>query len=242
MANKCLSKEKFMIIAEIGQNHNGSMSLAKELICAAHEAGADIAKFQLFEARKLFSKENNPWYEYNLSTELKLEQAEMLFNFCNSIGIEFMASAFDVQRVSWLESFGVRHHKIASRSIHDQDLIDMLSNTGKPLLVSLGFWKSKSLPKFSDMRNVHFLHCISQYPAPFEQVKLSEIDFDVISGLSDHCLGLAASLAAISRGAKIIEKHFTLDKKMYGPDHSCSATPNELRDLVSLAREIRASL
>jgi len=231
-----------MIIAEIGQNHNGSINLAKELICAAHESGAHVAKFQLFDARRLFSRKNNPWFDYNLSTELTFDQTKMLFDYCNEIGIEFMASVFDTERINWLENLGVKRYKIASRSINDQILINQLVRTNKPLIASLGYWTSETLPRFPAIRDVQFLHCVSQYPAPLTSVKLSAVDFNVISGLSDHCVGLAASLAAISRGAKIIEKHFTLDKKMYGPDHSCSADPLELQELVQLETEIRESL
>ena len=231
-----------MIIAEIGQNHNGSMSLAKELIHAAMECGASIAKFQLFDAGKLFPKDNNPWYEYNLSTELSYDQAEELSNYCQSIGIEFMASAFDSQRIDWLERLGVRRHKLASRSIHDTELAGRMVATNKEVIVSLGFWKSESLPNFFDNATVKFLHCVSQYPAPYTSIHLSQVDFNKIAGLSDHCIGISASIAAISRGAKIIEKHFTLDKSMYGPDHSCSVEPQELALLVKLFSEIRLCL
>jgi sialic acid synthase SpsE len=231
-----------LIIAEIGQNHNGSMSLAKELIHAAMECGASIAKFQLFDAARLFPKDNNPWYEYNLSTELSYDQAEELSDYCKLIGIEFMASAFDSQRIDWLEKLGVRRHKLASRSIHDTELAGRMVATNKEVIVSLGFWKSESLPNFSDNAKIKFLHCVSQYPAPYNSIHLSQVDFNKIAGLSDHCIGISASIAAISRGATIIEKHFTLDKSMYGPDHSCSVEPQELALLVKLFSEIRLCL
>jgi len=231
-----------MIIAEIGQNHNGSMSLAKELIEAAHECGADVAKFQLFSAVDLFSKSNNPWYSYNLSTELNYDQAEELASFCREIGIEFMASAFDPTRVDWLEKLEVRRHKLASRSIFDTELIDSMVRTKKQIIVSLGFWKEDILPPFDSSVQVSFLHCISRYPAPLDSVMLSKIDFSKISGLSDHCIGLSAAVTAIALGAKIVEKHFTLDKKMYGPDHSCSANPEEFAQLVNFYKEIKACL
>ena len=115
------------IIAEIGQNHNGDMLLAKELIHAAKENGADVAKFQLYDAVSLFPKENNPWYEYNCQTELSRDQVTDLNNECQKVGIEFMSSVFDVERIDWLESINVKSHKVASRSIKDASLTNAMN-------------------------------------------------------------------------------------------------------------------
>ena len=123
------------IIAEIGQNHNGDMGLARELICAAKENGADAVKFQVYDARALFPQENNPWYDYNLSTELTRKDILNLAEFCSEQKIEFFASVFDTQRIAWLEEIHVKRYKVASRSIHDSGLIDALNSTGKQLLV-----------------------------------------------------------------------------------------------------------
>lgn len=234
--------EENLIIAEIGQNHNGSMSLAKELIHAAKECGANIAKFQLFDAVKLFPKDNNPWYDYNLSTELSYDQVEELYNYCKLIGVEFMASAFDSQRVTWLEKLGVRRHKLASRSIHDAELVRRMVATNKEVIVSLGFWKSEKLPKFSGSTEVKFLYCVSQYPAPREALRLGSVDFSIYSGFSDHSIGIEAACIALSRGAQIIEKHFTLDKSLFGPDHQGSMEPNELRQIVEFSRSVEQCL
>ena len=116
------------IIAEIGQNHNGEMGLALELINKAKESGADVAKFQLYDARTLFSKENNEWFEYNCKTEISREQLSILADECKKINIEFMASVFDVERVGWTEEIGVRRYKIASRSINDKNLLRKISS------------------------------------------------------------------------------------------------------------------
>ena len=213
------------IIAEIGQNHNGDMGLARELIDAARDSGADVAKFQLFDARALFSKEGNPWYDYNLSTELARDDLEPLAEYCASRDIEFMCSVFDIERIAWLEAIGARRYKIASRSVGDSDLIAACAQTGKPLLVSLGMWEGQGFPDISAPGGVEFLHCISKYPTPLEDVGLADIDFSVYAGFSDHTIGIAASVAAFARGAGIVEKHFTLDKDMYGPDHAGSMTP-----------------
>ena len=231
------------IIAEIGQNHNGDLNLAKEMIHAAKENGADVAKFQFFDAKTLFPKENNPWYEYNLSAELSKEDMGSLFELCEKVGIEFMSSAFDRNRVGWLEEMGVQRHKLASRSIFDKNLSETLQNTGKPLLISLGHWNKKELPNISSSGGVRFLHCISEYPTPLDKLRLASLDFlGEVEGFSDHTLGLSASIAALSRGATVIEKHFTMDKEMYGPDHSCSLNPKELKQLSKFRNDLRMML
>lgn len=215
------------IIAEIGQNHNGDMGLAQELIASAKESGADVAKFQLYDANNLFPRKDNPWFEYNCKTELSRKDLEKIDRYCCDIGIEFMASAFDVERVLWLEELNVKQHKLASRSINDQDLINAIAITGKPVLVSLGMWESELFPELP-IDQVGYLHCISKYPTPLDEIHLGDIDFSKYKGFSDHSIGVSASIAALALGANVIEKHFTLDKKLYGPDHEGSMTPDEL--------------
>jgi sialic acid synthase SpsE len=219
------------IIAEIGQNHNGDMDLARRLIAAAKAAGASVAKFQVYDARALFPKEGNEWFDYNCSTELSRADVEMLARECARVGIEFMASAFDVERVQWLQRIGVHRYKIASRSVTDQSLIDACAATGRRLVVSLGMWRGASFPAISAPGGVDFLYCVSKYPTPLADLKLGKVDFVQYAGFSDHTVGIEAAMAALARGARIIEKHFTLDKAMYGPDHACSATPDELASL-----------
>lgn len=230
------------IIAEIGQNHNGDMSLAVEMIRAAKENGADAVKFQLYEASKLFPKDNNPWFEYNCKTELSKEDVLYLVEECKRQNIEFLASAFDVERVDWLQELNVRRYKIASRSIYDNRLISHICGTGKSLLVSLGMWQEDELPKFNTKAKVYFLYCVSKYPTQLAEMKLSMINFKVYTGISDHTIGISAAMCALSRGAKIVEKHFTLDKQMYGPDHSSSMTPNELMALHRFRTDLRELL
>lgn len=230
------------IIAEIGQNHNGDMDLAKRLIHVAKECGADVAKFQVYDARALFPKENNPWYEYNCTTELSRIQVHDLANECAKIGIEFMASVFDVERVQWLEDVGVKRYKIASRSIKDQPLINRLKETVKPILISLGMWDGTDFPDISSPGGVEFLYCVSKYPTLLSDLNFSKIDFNRYTGFSDHSIGITASLLALARGARIIEKHFTLDKDLYGPDHSGSMTPDELKAIAQYSVEIAEAL
>ena len=141
MAGRAILKKE--VIAEIGQNHNGDMVLAKELIYAAKEAGANVAKFQLYDAKKLFERKNNDWYEYNCKTELSYVQVQELAEICEKVEIEFMASVFDCIRIGWLEEVGVKRYKLASRSIQEKSLIKEIANKGKPILVSLGMWDKK---------------------------------------------------------------------------------------------------
>jgi sialic acid synthase SpsE len=223
---------KTEIIAEIGQNHNGDMILAEKLIKAAADSGADAVKFQLYDARRLFSgKSENPWFDYNCETELSRKNVDHLHNICAKIGIEFLASVFDVERIEWLESLSVKRYKIASRSIKDTALIKGLINTNKPLVVSLGAWTASEFPKINTSASVEFLFCISKYPTPLNELELSKVDFKNYAGFSDHSLGISAACASFVRGARIVEKHFTLDKMAFGPDHQGSMTPAELMRL-----------
>lgn len=219
------------IIAEIGQNHNGDLELACELIKKAKSCGADVAKFQLYDAKNLFPKEGNEWYEYNCKTELSFEDLETLDRVCKEEEIEFMASVFDIKRISWLEDLNVKRYKIASRSVYEEDLINAVIETGKPVLISLGMWKEESFPLYSG--DISYLYCISKYPTLLKELDFSKIDFTSYTGFSDHTEGVVAPITALARGAKIIEKHFTIDKSMYGPDHSGSMTPDELREICN---------
>jgi sialic acid synthase SpsE len=230
------------IIAEIGQNHNGDMALARRLVGAAKAAGAAVAKFQVYDARALFPKEDNPWFDYNCRTELSHADVEMLAAECARVGIEFMASAFDVERVRWLQRIGMRRYKIASRSVTDRPLIDACAATGRRLIVSLGMWHAEAFPAISAPGGVDFLYCISKYPTPLADLKLGRVDFTRYAGFSDHTVGVEAAMAALARGARIIEKHFTLDKSMHGPDHAGSMTPEELATLCQFRDRLAEAL
>lgn len=230
------------IIAEIGQNHNGDMELARKLIQSAKDNGADVAKFQVFDADQVFGKKNNEWYEYNCKTQLSRENVLRLAEECRKAGIEFMASVFDAKRVEWLEEAGVKRYKIASRSIENKELMAAVVNTGKPVIISLGHWHKAGFPKIKSPAPVRFLYCVSKYPAELEDLKLGSVDFNKYAGFSDHTIGTMAALVALSRGAGILEKHFTLDKNMYGPDHSCSMMPEELRQIHDFRLKLKRCL
>lgn len=225
------------VIAEIGQNYNGEIKLAENLIEEASAAGADYAKFQLFDVDAIFSKINNPWYEYNQKNQLTKDQYFRLVECGLKNGIEVFASPFDIERASWIKESGSKVVKIASRSIFDQELLEYCSSNFDTLICSLGFWDRNGYPNIEGGASVRFLYCKSEYPAIITRQELFEsLSGERISGFSDHTVGVDASLAAISYGVDIIEKHFTLDKKMFGPDHLGSANVTDLHTICSFAR------
>lgn len=213
-----------MIIAECGHSHNGNIRLAYAMIEEAAKCGAGAVKFQLYDTDKI--------KKYYQSRYSELKWAELTFNDligladCAKLNkIEFMASAFDPERVGWLEKVGVLRHKLASRAIYDRKLISAMEKTKKPIIASLGHWKEKEFPK---IKNAQFLYCVSDYPA---RPGLPE-DFEKYDGLSDHSIGIETAKQAIQRGAKIIEKHFTLDKHLPGYNQAGSMDPTELKNLI----------
>jgi len=250
-----------IIIAEIGINHNGDMALARELIKHAKSCGCDIAKFQLYSVEGLFPTgeiwaQGKNWYEEVKRTELDEDMARYLEQTCRAYEIEFMASAFDLERLGWLESFGVKHHKIATRMNRNREYINIVLSKGKetfiscqnpddiPLLVSDIPDRNRNKPVVP----VKTLYCVPNYPTMYEEIHLKNVcfqgqetfqgEYSIFDGLSDHSKGITSGQIAISRGAKIIEKHFTLDKlSSKGPDHICSIEPPEMRTLVQFARD-----
>jgi len=225
-----------IIISELGHNHQGSIDLAFELIEKAKEADSDIAKFQLYDTAKIVAPDHK-WYWDLERGQVTKEQWLMIVEKCNQVGIEFMASVFDVERVGWCEEVGMKRYKIASRSIYETDLLEAVGRTGKDVIISLGKVKDNKIPRINNGARVDYLYCIAQYPAPLSTLKLSQVDFIKYAGFSDHPLGIEAAIVAISRGARIIEKHLTLDKTMDGCDHAGSAEPKELKALVDFARK-----
>ena len=163
------------IIAEIGQNFNGDLKLAENLIRLAAESGANVVKFQLYDAESLFPKKNNPWFEYNCKTELSKNDTKLISKICCDYGIEFMATPFDIERVYWLEELGVKRYKIASRSINDTDLINTVIRTGKPIIASLGMCDEPYFPKIN-ADDVSYLYCISKYPTQLTDINLRSLN------------------------------------------------------------------
>jgi len=223
-----------LVIAEIGQNHNGDMKLAKELITAAKENGADIAKFQLYDVDSIFPP-TFEWYKEAKQAQLSKEQVAELSQWCQKAGIEFMASVFDTERVQWCEEVNVKRYKIASRSIYNRKLLRAIAVTGKDIIASLGMYHGKRFPHINTKGRVDFLYCVAKYPTMPEDLSFTEVDFNKYSGFSDHTIGIEAALVAMARGARMIEKHFTLDKNLHGPDHRGSMEPDELKQIVEFS-------
>lgn len=194
-----------MIIAECAQNYS-SIAEAKLLIRKAKDCGADLAKFQLFDAMKL--------YGHLSPFELSRQEAETLFLYGQEIGIEVFFSVFDTERVRWCEEMGVKRYKIAYRSRNDAELLDVIQKTGKPFVVS-----SDKMTVFSTL-----------YFMRWKVANISDVNFERFEGISDHTVGLSIVKQAISNGARIIEKHFALSHE-YGADAEWSMTPRELVEL-----------
>lgn len=228
-----------IIIAEIGINHNGSLHVAHEMIRQAKISGADIAKFQFYDPYRIFgpngSYPNAEALAQALTVQFGFDEAKQLKAWCDQEGIEFMASVFDLERFEWTEALGVRRHKIASRAAQDIELCQRILATGGETFVSLGFWTGDRVPY--DAPNAKYLYCVPKYPCPYEDVHMprsfAESEY---AGFSDHTIGIETALVAVGRGARVIEKHFTLNKGLPGPDHVCSATPDELAELSRLSR------
>jgi sialic acid synthase SpsE len=230
------------IIAELHPQHGGSMVAIREMIREAKRGGADVAKFQLYDAAALLGAE----WEY---LELSREETGRIKEWCDEEEIEFMASVFDEERLEWIEALGVARHKIASGAVkNDPALCERVLGLGKPTIVSLGHWHGPEKP-FGESDRIDYLHCKSLYPALLEDMGDFPADFAAqgLAGYSDHTLGLDVCLLAVARGARVIEKHFTLDKMRTRPTekaHICSMTPPELAELRrvggSMARTRRA--
>jgi sialic acid synthase SpsE len=222
-----------MIIAELGHNFNGNIKLAKKMISKAYECGADIAKFQIYDVDYILTPES-PYYWELKAVQINYPQARQLFKECKNVGIEFMASVFDTKRVKWTEKLGMERYKIASRSIKDKKLIKAIEDTGKPIIASLGMWDEVYFPDIKG--KVDYLYCVSKYPTKDKDLHIP-LNFNKYSGFSDHTIGTKWSKIAIDRGAKIIEKHFTLDKTMSGCDQSGSVESEELEEIVDYFKE-----
>lgn len=228
-------KNKTLIIAEIGHNHMGYMRHAKLLIDEAKACGADIAKFQAYNADLIKKPWESRYFELKLSEHTK-EEFKELKEYCDKVGIEFMASAFDLEHFQWLEELGVKRHKIASRSIYDKELIAAMEATGKPIIASLGKTDERGIP---EIKNCEYLFCISDYPTYMtpDQFPVKFGLGEKYMGFSDHTIGTYWTRESCKRGATIIEKHFTLSRDLPGHDQKGSANPTDLKDLCTFVRQ-----
>lgn len=257
-----------LIIAEAGVNHNGSIELAKQLIDVAALAGVDIVKFQTFKAEKLVTKTakkadyqvtntKNEESQFAMLKKLELSYEDhlVLIEYCKQKNIRFLSTAFDMESLEMLSSFGIDIYKIPSGEITNYPYLKKISGYNKQVIVSTGMCSMQEikdafdvLVKFgTDPKNIKVLHCNTEYPTPMKDVNLLAMNsiknmLGVEVGYSDHTLGIEVSVAAVALGATVIEKHFTLDKTMEGPDHLASLDPKELKQMVSAIRNIEMAL
>jgi sialic acid synthase SpsE len=248
-----------LVIAEIGNNHDGSVRLAEKLIEAAAEAGADAVKFQthIADAEMLASTPTPPHFDeprftFTQRMELSLDDHRRLKAFAEERGLVFFSSPFSVEAAELLEEVGVPLYKIASGEVTNPPLLDAVAATGKPVLLSSGMSGLAELEQaLATLRagggDVILLQCTSRYPCPPEDVNLRAMTtigerFDALVGLSDHTPDVYTSVAAVALGAVCIEKHFTLSRRLYGPDHHASLEPQDLRRLVDGIRQVEAAL
>lgn len=262
IGNKLIGEEEpCFIIAEAGVNHNGDTKLAMQLIDAAKDAGADAVKFQTFKTENLLSKNivvpkhvesKESLFDTIRGLELSEEAHYMLSEYCKQKGIVFMSTPMDNNSVDLLEDIGVPVFKVASCDLDNLPLLKYISKTEKPIILSTGMGSISEVGeaieviKSNGNADIILLHCVSAYPPKVEDVNLRAMEtlrnaFKLTVGYSDHTIGTNIPLAAVALGAKVIEKHFTLDKNMEGPDHAVSADPDDLERLVSGIREIEES-
>ena len=224
--------ETIKIIAEIHPQHKGSMNEIKRMVLQCKISGADIIKVQLYDNKKLFDNDDRNYLEIS-----KDELAE-INDFCIKNDIELSASIFDLKRVDWCSELNFNTYKIASRSVEDTELCEKIISLNKNVIISLGMYDfvNKELPYKKD--NIDYLYCVSKYPASYEDIKMPDFNNSFFSGYSDHTIGLGASLFAASRGAKIIEKHYSNNKSLNIKTemaHVCSMDQNDLLKLRNLS-------
>jgi len=260
-----------IIIAEAGVNHNGDINLAKKLIDAASDAGADYIKFQTFKTELLVSKKakkadyqiknqksnNDSQFDMLKKLELADETHYELIEYCKQKKIKFLSTAFDFQSIDFLANLKIDFFKIPSGELTNYPYLKKIAQKKLPVVISTGMADMQEIKDALKVFNVHdfyknnknitVLHCSSEYPTPMEVVNLSAMntignELKVDIGYSDHTLGIEVPIAAVAMGAKVIEKHFTLDNNLPGPDHKASLEPNELKKMVSAIRNIEKAI
>lgn len=260
---------KVLIIAEAGVNHNGSVQIAKQLVDKAVEAGADIIKFQTFKSEKLVSKaaKQADYQQRNIGKkdegqlemlkklELSAENHYELTRYCKERNIRFWSTAFDMESIEFLHSLNMGFWKIPSGEITNYPYIKKIASFKENVILSTGMCELSDIKAALDVlleegltkEQITILHCNTEYPTPYSDVNLKAMleigeKFSVQIGYSDHTQGIEVPIAAVALGATVIEKHFTLDKNMEGPDHKASLEPDELKVMVSAIRNIEKAL
>ena len=253
--------QSVFVIAEIGNNHNGSFDLAVEMVDAAINVGADCVKFQMRDLGSLYTKASLTKDGTDLGTEyiidllnrfeLSYTEHKKISEYCREKGIIYMCTPWDEKSLLLLEDLDVPAYKVASADLTNLNLIAAIIKTKKPIILSTGMSTEQEIKVTTNFLNSHkanftLLHCNSTYPAPFHDINLSwltrlkEIHPNI--GYSGHERGIAVSLGAVAMGAKILERHFTFDRNMEGPDHAASLEPKEFLTLVQGVREIEVAL
>jgi N-acetylneuraminate synthase/N,N'-diacetyllegionaminate synthase len=260
---------KVIIIAEAGVNHNGDINLAKKLIDVAVAAGVDYVKFQTFKAETIVSPsakkaayqsknigdDDDSQFQMLKKLELSHEDHLLLMTYCTQKGIKFFSTAFDVEGVDYLDQLGLDMFKIPSGEMTNYPYLRAIAQKNKPIILSTGMGALGEIEEalavlleFGAKReDITILHCNTEYPTPMEDVNLKAMNaigqaFGVQIGYSDHTLGIEVPTAAVALGAKVIEKHFTLDRNLPGPDHKASLEPNELKAMVQSIRNIELAI
>ena len=264
-----MSKHNVIVIAEAGVNHNGDIQLAKKLIDAAVDARADYVKFQAFKADKLVSRDakkadyqkknigDNDDNQYNMLKQLEIDQRfhEILQSYCAEKGIGFLSSPFDTDGIEMLHKIGMKLFKVPSGEITNLPYLRKLGQLNKMIILSTGMSALEEIRTALEIlvnsgtpkNKITILHCNTDYPTKFEDVNLLAMntigsELDVSVGYSDHTQGIEVPVAAVALGATVIEKHFTLDRTMKGPDHKASLEPDELIEMVQSIRNIEIAL
>jgi len=259
---------KTIIIAEAGVNHNGSIELAKKLIDVACEAKADFVKFQTFKAEKVvirnakkavyqknYSADDESQFEMIKKLELDKEAHEELIDYCKTKDIQFLSTAFDHDSIDLLDQLNMPLFKIPSGEITNLPYLRHIGKMGKPIIMSTGMSTLDEvhnalnilIESGAEKEQITILHCNTEYPTPMKDVNLKAMltikdELGVNIGYSDHTLGIEVAISAVAMGATVIEKHFTLDRNMSGPDHAASLEPEELKAMVTAIRNIEKAM
>jgi|SRR5690554_1140693 len=261
-------KEKVIIIAEAGVNHNGDIELAKQLIDVAAESGVDYVKFQTFKADKLVTKSaaraeyqntntKNTDSQYEMLKKLELSEADHLelMAYCNKRNVKFLSTGFDLDSLKFLADIGIKLAKIPSGEITNLPYLESVAELFSDIVLSTGMANIQEvkdayevlLKSGANPKNITILHCNTEYPTPMKDVNLKAMlhikdELDTVVGYSDHTLGIEVPIAAVALGARLIEKHFTLDRNLPGPDHRASLEPQELKTMVAAIRNIEVAI
>jgi len=251
--DKLIAKgEPCFFVAEIGSNHNSNLSQAKKLIDAAKRSGADCVKFQTFKADELVVR-SHPAYQMLKKLELPENWHYILADYCRKKKIIFASTPFYLEAVDLLDEVRAPFYKIASSDLTFYPLVEKIALTGKPVFLSTGvaylqeIQRSVELIKKNQNRKIVLLHCVTLYPPRIEDVNLNSLlvledKFKLPIGLSDHTRSLSVAVGAVAMGSCVIERHFTLSRKLKGPDHHFAMEPGDFQDMVNCVRELESAM